>query len=205
MPPQQTPNDDQLYSPSQTSNFDFIMNAGQKPKSKMPFKLPGGGPLKILMILVVLMVIVLIVVGLFGGGNQVAKVELLDIAARQQEIIRVGDVAQELLQDETSQNLEATTQATLTSQQVELMGYLSGNNIKVGDKDLASRQNGDTDDQLTTARQSNKADSLYQQYLKQQLTDYRGSLRSLYDQADSQLKNILSSAYDSTGVVLEQL
>ncbi len=207
MPPQSLPpTDSKDYAPPPGSKFDFILNSGQKPKRKITSSL-SKIPRSILIPVgaLILLFILLSLPSLFSGKNKAVTNQLIGLAARQQEILRVSDVAEPLLQENDTHNLEATTTASITSDQIALTGYLGKNNVKLDGKTLAAYINKTIDSQLATAHQSNAADQAYMDYLAEKLADYRASLKSAYAEAGPNAQLIINDSYDSAGLILGDL
>lgn len=207
-PPGQPSDPNQLkpYMPTPGSKFDFILNASQKPKRNLLGAI-SQVPRAILIpvVIIVLLFGLITVSSILSGRNDSTTKQLVSLAARQQEIVRVSGVAANLLQDNITQNLEATAKISLASDQAQLLSYLKTNHIKADTKSLSVRINKSTDTQLAAARQSNNADEVYTAYLKTQLTDYRNAIQAAFLKAGPKARVILNDSFDSAGVILDQI
>jgi len=199
-------NNQNQYAPPAGNKFDFILN--DKQGAPRRFGLPFGKlPRLVSLIIVAVVVILLIVIGssLLGKKSSVPTQDLEAIAAQQQEIIRVSGVAQSLLQQAQTINLDATTTTAITSEQKQLISYLSLNHVKIPDSVLNGDVNQSIDTQLNNARQSNSADQAYSSYLKQQLNTYQALINAAYPKAGPNGKVLLQDSYNSTSVLLQGL
>lgn len=189
----------QPQSPS--PNYDFIMNAGQKPKGSWLPALPrpaliGLGAALGLFILMVLLVV-------FGGKGSTSQ-GVQSVAARAQEIARVCNVAASDTNDSNVKALAATVATTLSSQETQLNAYWTSNNHKVDPKTLAIYQNKSVDAQLQSAVQNNNFAAVFNNYLKTNLRLYQTQLAQTYQSTSSTaLHNVLSSANASVQTILD--
>lgn len=182
---------------TEPSPYGFIFNSGQKPKRS--FSLSGFGmsrPVAIGAAIVGGFLLIVLVLGLIGGGGG-SNSALTDIAARQQEIIRVSGLTSGKTQDPQTQNLALSVNAVLTSHKVQLTKYLG---IKINDNSLAGYLNKSTDSQLLAASQNNNYDSTYLGYLQTSLNAYLRAIESA--KAPTDAKNILDSAASDTQTLL---
>lgn len=176
--------------------YGFIFNGGQKPKRN--FSLSGFGmsrPVAIGGTIVGGFLLIILILSLLGRGSSVSP--LTDIAARQQEIIRVSNLTSGKTQDVQTQNLALSVSAVLTSHKVQLTKYLG---IKINDGSLVGYLNKSTDSQLLAASQNNSFDSTYLDYLQKALNAYLQAIGTA--KAPTDAKNILDSAASDAQTLL---
>jgi len=154
----------------------------------------------------------IVIISFFVVSSQINKHRgagykmLDDLAARQQEIVRVSEVAKPLLKTQAGLNTLATAETSVHSDEVRLITYLSTNHAKIGNKQLAIYANPATDSSLNTGSINNQADQVYLSYLKQALTSYQGYIVAANAKAPGpNARLLLSDAYSSAGIVLSRL
>ena len=192
----------QPQTPSQ--QFDFITQGGKPAKSGSRLPLPHLPKLAWIILGIGLGILILVVAvsALSGnkGGNSLNYVAAM---ARSQEIIRVSTNVGQLATDSPTQNLAATVQSSLASEQAQLTSYLATQKIKASTAQLAADQNSNTDNQMKTASTNGNLSSVYASYLKAQLAAYETDLQTAYKDAGPKGKSILSAAYNSVQVILQ--
>lgn len=198
--------EDKLYTPPSGSKFDFIMTAGQKQKRGLTGVVSGLPRSMVILVVVIFSLFGLIFISTFlSSRNSAGTKQLIDIAARQQEIVRVSSLAAELLRDNTALNLEATTETAIASDRAQLLSYLEINRIKVSDKAMLAHEDPESDTKLKAARQSNSAEEAYTAYVKAQLTDYKAALQTAYVKAGPKAQIILQESFDSADLILKDI
>lgn len=194
----------QTHQPS-NPQYDFILKDNQQPKKGLGLpRLNLPKPVAIgLAVLMGLIVIVLASSLLFG--NKGSKYQsLTDLANQEQEIIRVTALAQPQLSDPATQALAATTEASVSSDQAQIIKYLKAHKVKVDTKKLTKYLNKATDSQFQTASQNNTSDKVFIFYLKSNLASYKAKLSSSYQSVPASAKSILSSAYTNASTLLAE-
>ncbi len=192
MPPQNS---------SPTGQFDFILKDDQKKsKSFWPPTFPKVGLISLIVVVAILIIIILYNVIL--GGRVGTTDQLIDIAARAQEIARVSDLASRSLQNTEDKDLATTVSAAMNSQERQITIYLQTKHFKVNPKKLAVRLNGQTDISLQIAAQNNRYDQTYITYLKTSLSAYQTALSETYKSASKNPRAILVGAHVSTQTIL---
>jgi type II secretory pathway component PulM len=203
------PNDPYNQQP-QHNNYDFIMNP-QKPKRGGLF-LPGGnsGGRQLLLIggAVIVFIILLFVIGsaLTSGSDAAAK-RLTTLAAQQNEIAHVANVANDgNIDSQTLKNFSQTAEVTMTSDQQTMVDFLANNGVGVSNDQLASLQDPQVNANLQTAIQASSFDSTFKRIIKNMIKNYQQSLKQSYATATSDsTKKLLSNDYDHTTLLLKQL
>ncbi len=180
--------------------FDFILKPQTQPKASGP-----GFRNKALMVLGLVVVVgmilsVIAVIATSGKGD--SKQQLLDLAATQQEIIRVSTNANINAKGPTAKTLAANTAATVQSEQNDLVIYLKSKHIKVNPKLLAAKKSAATDAAFAEAAQNNKYDAAYIDYLAVNSAVYQKNMSQLYTNAKSlKLRSILFDANASIDIL----
>lgn len=189
----------------QTNDYDFIMNAGQKPKKKIV--LPSGNSKQSRILIVVggvsvLLIAVVFVMSLISSAGNATKAELLKAVQQQAEIVRISTLGIERAKGSTAKNLATTTNLSIMSDQAILTSSLAGQGVKVNPKELAAGKNQKTDAALTAAEQSNKFDEVFVQTLQTELAAYQQTLKSAYDKTSNEkLKSTLSQQFEHAGLL----
>lgn len=175
----------QPQSPGTDNPYDFIASSGT-PTKKSLF---GGGKQGKLFLgvagLGIITVVLVIAALLFGGGG--SSEDLYWKAIQQQsEISRVANLGAKSARNTQARNLAITARQTMSSQQTELYSLAKVAGIeKIEPKKVALGMNSKTDEQLTTANQTNQFDEKFIEIMTSQLKDYQATLKKLYDASSS--------------------
>jgi hypothetical protein len=200
---------DQHYDGSGNSPYEFILNP-DKPK-KPVLKGLGGGNHFILTIValvggVLLLMIVATVLLNALGPKKISKQELTGLAQSQQELIRISHQGGTDAVRQTTRNLATTTEYTLLTQQKETLKLLAKNGAKIGGKELALKQNAQTDQKLASAKTTSTFDDTFTTVTEQQLTAYASMLKSLSAKAKTQTeRDRLGGYYQQTQQLISQV
>jgi hypothetical protein len=204
--PQQTP-------PSlPPNNYDFIMQPAQAPKQSL-FKLPGGGNHSIIIRigliaggLIVLIILFSIVKSILIKGPDLSG--YVTVAQDQQELIHLFSGAatnttslQALSTND--QNLTATASASLSSNQSQIITYLSNNHQKIKTKVLNLKINSALDSQLTTAQTAGTYEQTFQTVVQAQLSNYLKDLMSTYQSSSGKKGRALLKSLYAQAVLLQ--
>lgn len=191
---------------SDQNQYDFILNpdSGQpQKKSLLPQKLGkkqlmllGGGVLIILMLLIIVLSMVL-------GGGPDNKQQLLGVVARQNELIRVSDIALKDARGTDARNLAMTTKLSLLSDQASLTAALKAQKVKIGGRELKAAEDPKTDQLLTTAAQNNRFDEAYLDFIQGELVEYQKSLAEAYQTTTSKnLKETMRTQTQNASLII---
>lgn len=143
-----------------------------------------------------------IVYGMFFASKSAAP-ELVDIAARQTEIIRVCDLGISKARSSAVKNAATTTRVTLLSDQERLIARLKSQKQKVSQKELQARKNTKTDTSLTQAAQANNFDTTFNAELAKELSGYQTALKQAYDDTQSsKTKELLDSMFTNASTLM---
>jgi hypothetical protein len=172
----------QPYIPKQNVNYDFIMQANKKQR-RFSF---GGKDSKVRLLI----------------KDNVAQ--LSELAAEQQEIVRIANLGIENAVGAETKNLAITTKLSVASQHEKLLDYLKDRKHKITKEQLAAKKDTSVDKALREAREENNYDSVFKEVIKEDLASYATNLEKSYQSATStKAKNLLSESYDSTQNLLK--
>lgn len=174
------------------------------------FSLPGSGSRLTQVVyglgaLVLLIIIISIAKSVLSGPPKLAP--FVPVAQDQQQMIHllVATQKQPNLSD-SANNFIATAQLSLTSNQADLFRYLSKNNYKVSDKQLALSLNPNLDQQLTTAAANANYEQTLNSIMAAQLNRYLSDLKHAYTTTSGKNgRTLLNSDYDQAKLLLTQL
>lgn len=194
MDPYQSP------QPSQQNPYDFITNPGG------PAKQPrlGGGSLKTRLLVVIggllaLMILGSVVATVLSSSGRKDTTALKNLAAQQQELIRVAELGADKAVDYKTRSLAYTAKLSVTTQQQKLLAYLSGRGITVTKEELAAKKQSSIDKDLDSAAANNRFDEVFSATLDEELQDYATAMKTIYDSITSEkTKEILSESYTSS-------
>lgn len=201
MPPQNSANP----APSSPNpQYDFIINAdaGAKPGKRFGApKLP-----KVLLIVVggfVLVLVIAIGLGFLNRANKPNTQPYLDVLARSQEIVRVGELAKTNVKDADTLALLTTTNTALASENNQITAYVVSLGEIVDPKLLTGYKDASVDTELEKADQNGNLEETYLIYLKGALSGYLQSLRTAHSTAGPLGKPIMADAITSTENLLK--
>jgi hypothetical protein len=204
MDPQQYPNGHNPY--------DFILNPAPQPKPAPLSKLPGGNnPLIVKIVIIVggafvLIIALSIIMSMFNRSDTVNSAALLNIAQTQNEIARVADQGLTNATQQNVKNLSVNTKLAMRTQQQLLIAYMGRNGIKVSSKQLTFKQDAQTDQKFTLAKQTSTFDVVFSQTVQSQLEAYATSLKQLFGTATGEnQRTLLSTDYTQTQLLISQV
>jgi hypothetical protein len=184
----------------QPGQYDFLFQPPPK-KSRLSLNL-NSTKQRILVVVgggVLLLFSMVLVFSLLSGAGSGNKEELLGVAQRQSELIRIATIGTQKARSTTAKNLAVTTYLSLTSDQKTLTSAMSP---KPSTKQLALGKNAETDQLLTAAEQNNKFDEVFITEIQQELIAYQQSVKKAYDNASgNKLKQILAAEYKNASVL----
>lgn len=154
-------------------------------------------------ITVVLIVASMVAMQFFAKGTP--STSLIGLVQRQQELIRIAGLGERTSQNEAIRGLAYNVELSIGTNQQQLMGFISKQGQEITKKELALKQDADTDKLLENARATSTYDSALQKVLSMQLQEYLSDLKTTYSKASSsQLKEILNASYTSGKLLLTQ-
>jgi hypothetical protein len=205
LPPQQPPQPPVQgpYTQPAPAPYDFIIN----PESPVARRstLPGLPPANSLLLrviygvvgLIILLILFSVIKGLIVGKPKLDS--FVSIAQDQQELIHLATNAAATAQQQSlstgNQNVAATLELTITSNQAQITKYLSTNHLKVNTKTLSLKQNTTVDTELTNAQSAGTYNQAFQQVIESQLSSYSTDLKLAYSSAGINGRALLSSDY----------
>ncbi len=178
------------------------------PKRSFSFSLGTGKGLfirlgSILAGLILLVVIVGILISSLAPKGSTP--ELIAIAERQQELIRVSKEAANQVTGEDTANFVTNLNLSLTSSQQQLISYLASHSTKINPKTLALDQDSQTDTLLASAASANNYDPALAQNLNEQLQTYETLLRSAYNHSTNKAtKQLVQNCFNGAALLLKQ-
>lgn len=180
--------------------FDFMLKDNAPPARRLPH---FSSHARIAIALAVGIILV-VIIGSFLSGHKSGGIQtVIDAVARGQETLRVTSLAQkQLLRDQSTQAIAATVTTTLTSDQQQLVAYLTKNHTKLTKLQLAADADKSSDALLQAAAQNNGLDAAYLDYLKTSLAKYKTDLQAAYDASGPNGKAILKNSFESTNTLL---
>jgi hypothetical protein len=187
---------------SPNPQFDFMLKDSPAPKKSLMPSIPK--PAKIILLAVAVIFVLVIAYAIFAGRGGGSTQDIVSVIARQQETLRVTNLAQSQLQlqDPQTQALAATVTAAISSDQKQLTDYLTASKTKLSTAQLASATDKNTDSLLQTASRNNNLDSAYVNYLKSALTKYQSDLQTAFKSAGPNGKVLLQQAFESANTLL---
>jgi hypothetical protein len=206
MQPQQYP-PVQPQPPAQGPDYGFIMSSPQKSKKSL---LPtGSSTMQRALIavggLVILVIVLVIAVSIFSGGGNI-NASLTSLTARQNELARVAALGARQASGQNTKNFAYSAQLSLTSDQNQLINYISTQGHKVGTKELAADQSAKTTTQLSTATAASTFDGTFNTIMQNELTTYTQELKSTFAKATkANAKTLLNQEYQNAQLLLKQV
>ena len=157
----------------------------------------GGG-------LMILLVIIMVVGTLLSSGKSGTQI-YADLAAEQQEIMRVAQSGFNISVDPATRGIAATAELSLASQQKRLIEQLKANGNKINDKDLLRKKSSQNDKALEQAKIGGRFDETFLTLLRTLLTAYISHATVAYKQTkDNKIKVILADAVNSSTVLVKK-
>lgn len=194
-------------TPVTQPNYDFIVNPS-KPPAKAPFSGFGSLPIKIAFIgggLILLMIIFVVIKSFTGGTSNSAS--MITVVQEQQALIHITTAStKQAGTNVKTQNSSATIQATVTSDQTQLLAYFKTNGLKITTATENLKVSTTVDAQLATAASAGTYDSTYQTVIQTALTNYSNALKIAYNQTKGPKgRALLSTDFDSTQLLIKQI
>jgi hypothetical protein len=169
-PPQPAP----TSAPPQ-GDYSFIMDPTQPPKKPRKISF-GDSPLKRILFAVGALFLLLIITSLINGRSHVSP-QLVSAAQQQQALIHLtSNAANEPSLSEGNKNFALTTKLSLTSNQRQLLAYLSRNHKKLDAKALSLKVSKSADKQLAAALSDGSYDRTFAAIMQQELNAYQRQL-----------------------------
>ena len=208
MQPNTPPAPPPMQQMPQNNPYEFITNPSQQQKSKLG--LPGGKNDKLIRVVIILIAavvlisLVMFVVNLLGSSQRKNVNQLVTVAQKQAELIRITEIGAKKAKTKEAKDLAITTQLTLISQQAALSDAVKKAGGKLDGKVLVLGKDSKTDQLLTQAEQSNNFDEVFLEKLKSELTEYAQSVKNAYDTSTSaKTKEALEIQFKNAAILAE--
>jgi len=186
--------------------YEFIVNPNTP---KRGTSLLGGNAFvtKIVVIAggaIVLMIIAAVALSLLGPKNSAPN--MLAIAQRQQEIVRLATAAVAQAGGDDTKNFAANVAASVTSSQQQTLGYLTTHGMKkVPYKTLALDQDAQTDATLASAATAGTYDTAVVQTLSSQLQTYEQLLQTTFKETTGKnARALLQTNFANADLLVQQ-
>jgi len=184
--------------------YEFIVNPNTPQKRG---GLAGAGFGKQIALLVGGVVVLLIIAAVALSALKPKGIgsDMLAIAQRQQEIVRLATAASQQASGQDAKNFAINTQLSVSSSQQQVVGFLTTHGTKTNEKLLALDHTAATDTLLASAANAGTYDSAVVSTLSDQLKTYEGQVQSTYKKATSKTsKQLLQNSYTSASKLLTQ-
>lgn len=185
------------------SQFDFIMNPGSPQKKSL---LPGGPKAKMILVFggigAVILLFLIIILSVLSGGSS-ATDNLVVVAQKQNEVVRIADIGTKSAGSEKTKKLATMSKLVVASDQKIMIDYLSKEGTKVDSKRLALGANSKTDQELEAAESNGRFDEVFTQTMLTLLKEYQRSLRTGYEGLGKNGKQIIDQSYENVSLILE--
>jgi hypothetical protein len=191
-PEQPVPDYSFITDGNQPSGGGFLANKSAKQRKLIV--LAGAGAL--LLFLVMLFALI------FGGPNPQTE-RLVNIAQKQQEIVRIATIGESKARGDSARNLAVTTRASVQSSQATTLGLIANQGRKLERREIDMARNSRTDTTLEQAEQSNRFDEVFVDTMKTMLTEYRQQLSVAFNETKSRTtKEVLADMFEETNLLL---
>ena len=151
-------------------------------------------------------ILVVIFSAIFSGGSS-TKDSFISLAQTQQEIARVADAGVSGAVQQTTKNVATTAELTMMTHQQQVLALLKQQGIKkLGDKQLALKQDATTDQKLNAGRETSTYDTVFLQILQDDLQTYSASVKQLSGtSSDATQAELFGSYYEQAQLILSQI
>jgi len=207
VPPQPTPS---LPNPNpEHPDYSFIMEPPKPPRRSL---FGGGGSNPMLMRiavvgggLVLLLIVFTVIKGALSDGGSYQQY-MLGIAQDQYALKHYAAMGVQNANGSDVKNFAVTAQASLDSEENQIITYLANNHYKVSAKLLPLKADKTTDDQLTAAIAASNFDATFTGVMKDKLTKYQADLKQAYVQVQgTKGRTLLNDDYKASQLLLQQL
>ncbi len=157
----------------------------------------GGGLLLILLISVFIAVIF---------SEEDINANLVRIAQRQEEIVRIAERGSESARDNQLNSLATTTRAAIASSQNQTVNRLAQNEISLNSSQLELRQDETTTQELRSAEEANRFDEVFIEVFVAEISEYRADVEQTYEIATLTAdRELLEALYNEATLLLNTL
>jgi hypothetical protein len=185
--------------------YEFIVNPATPKRSGRMF---SGNKFVIQIALLLGGVLVLVIIGAIVISALAPKSNTADLESlveTQAELVRVASEGAGQASAQDVQNFVANLELSLSSNQTQLTNYLTAHGATLNSKQLASKQNSQTDTLLTNAIATNTYDSALMTTLNSELTNYQAAIQATYKLTMvTKTKQLLQAEYTAASLLLQQ-
>lgn len=193
-------------APTDPSNpYDFIVNPA--PVAKKSFLAGSTGPLKLLIIIgfATAVIVLLAVVFTLIFSKSSTTPTLTTIVQEQQELIRIATQGETKAADEATKAYAYNVDLSISTNQRQLLAYLSEHGKTVKEKELALKKDSATDKLLANAQATSTYDSTLKKVLAAQLQTYLTDIQTAFKEtSNTELREILDKSYSAGKTLLSQ-
>lgn len=201
----------QPYSPAPQQpapDYSFILNPEQ-PKRPGLFKFGGGSKaMRIAVVVAGIFMLLILLIGfknLLAGSNK-SLPSMVGVAQDQQELIHLSQNGVQNAVATDTKNFAVTAQASLASEQSQLITYLAANHRNVKPKELALKVSATTDAQLAASLSASDYDPTFKDIMKAKLATYKQDLQKTYSLTKGPKgRALLKDDYNAANLLLKQL
>lgn len=153
-------------------------------------------------IALVLVLFLVVVLAIMNSGSSSTE-NLVTVARKQNEVIRVADIGVSSAGEEDTRKLATMTKLVVTSDQKKMIDYLATQKKKVSSKDLSVGANSKTDQELEAAESNGRFDEVFSQIILKLLKEYQQTLRIGYEGLGANGKQLIDASYENASLILE--
>lgn len=192
-----------------TDPYNFITDAGVPQKRASRLSLGGGSRAQRLLLVVggaaIALIIVIAIANAMLGSN-VSSGGLTKLAEQQTELVRVAGIGLQNAQAQSTKNVAANIELSISSSNQQLLGFLKQHGTKLSAKTLNLGHSTQADQALNAANASSNFDTTFLIIIQNDLNAYTASLKESYAASHNQiLKSQLSSDYNGAQLLLVQI
>lgn len=207
MPPQQTIYTPGETPPSNTGQYDFIVNGSSHASSGL-FSANASLKTRILVVAIgsgLLLIAALLFAAIISRAGGINSSDLVGVAQRQMELARISQAPVTGADTQATQDFAATMMLSLISEQQVILHFLAQNGTSVNGQVLQARQSSLTDKTLKNAQTSGTYDQTYISIAREQLQSYVQALKTAYHNAPTKAEQqLLQDTYDQAQLLITQ-
>jgi uncharacterized protein YxeA len=185
--------------------YDFIM---KPPTKSAKLSIFAGGGVKKIFVIVLAIGFIIVLVGvlvtlLTSRGASTDSVKSL--VQQQEELIRVSREVERKANTDTLKNLAYNIDLSVSSNQTQLIGWLTTHKVKLKDTELKLKHDATIDKQLANAHATSTYDTAAPAILADQLEQYLADTKTLFGQTSNKsLKKLLEKSFTAGKTLLTQ-
>lgn len=203
IPPPNPPSNQPIPGNINSGQFDFIMNPQTPPKKSF---LPSNPKIKMLVIglgiITIVVILLAVILSIFSSGDSSTET-LVKISQQQNEIIRISNDGKTKAGGEKAKKLATMTNMTVTTDQSNLLNYLSKQKRKVKPKELKLLTDAKADKELVAASSNGRYDEVFTQIIIEKLNEYQKSLQGTFNNVGPKGKEVIKQSYDNTTLIIK--